>query len=140
LTHHLDQVQTNEIPLSSFSVVSHADFMELVDRRDIRPQRPNIDEAPQMTDVLWRLAENCWAKSPTARPNAKVVCDTIFHQFTTVRPIDAIDSPRPCASPTLGPTTIAAGNQDIPGTSGTLQTVNPVGGVQVIEENVRGRH
>jgi|ERR1700722_1072629 len=114
--------------------------MELVDRRDIRPQRPNIDEAPQITDGLWQLAESCWAKSPTARPNANGVCDTILHQLrdTTVHHIDAIDSPRPCASPTLGQTTIAVGNQNIPGTSGTLQAVK--GGVQVIEEKVCGRH
>lgn len=43
----------------------------------MRPERPYDDEAPQLTDAVWHLAENCWTKSPTARPSANAICDTI---------------------------------------------------------------
>jgi hypothetical protein len=68
------EIHTNEIPLSQ---ISYSDFVQLVVHQDIRPARPDEDEAPQMTDDIWQLAKQCWAKNPVARPNIKAVCTVI---------------------------------------------------------------
>jgi hypothetical protein len=44
---------------------------------DVRPEQPDADEAPQLTDDVWQLAEQCWVKDPKARPDIKTVCDII---------------------------------------------------------------
>jgi serine/threonine protein kinase len=76
-----NQVQTKEIPLASLSIVSYIEFKDLIIRQDIRPERPEDDEAPQMTDALWQLAERCWTKLPAARPKADTVCDAISSEL-----------------------------------------------------------
>jgi serine/threonine protein kinase len=66
------KIHTNEVPLG------HLSFMEvetLVVERNIRPEQPDGDEAPQMTDDTWDLAERCWVKDPHARPNVGAVCN-----------------------------------------------------------------
>jgi WD40 repeat protein len=42
-----------------------------------RPERPTRDDAPQLTDEVWRLAERCWAGTAAARPSINEVCDKI---------------------------------------------------------------
>lgn len=85
------QIYTNEIPLGH---IEPGDFTQLVARDDVRPERPFEDEAPQMTDLLWNLAEQCWVKSFTSRPNANGVCDAISTFLNTViRPKPVPDSP-----------------------------------------------
>jgi WD40 repeat protein len=42
-----------------------------------RPERPNRDDAPQLTDDVWRLAERCWAGVAAARPSIDEACDEI---------------------------------------------------------------
>ena len=68
------EVHTNEIPLGH---IERPDFVELVVNQNIRPDRPDQDEAPQLTDDSWQLAELCWGKDPLSRPNIGTVCDTI---------------------------------------------------------------
>jgi hypothetical protein len=53
--------------------------VELVARKDIRPERPDVEEAPQLSDAIWELAENCWVKDAKQRPTAGDVCDRISH-------------------------------------------------------------
>ena len=68
------EVHTNEIPLGH---IEYSDFIELVANQDIRPERPDGDEAPQLADDSWRLAELCWQRDPVSRPNIGIVCDTM---------------------------------------------------------------
>jgi serine/threonine protein kinase len=78
----LNQIQTNETPLPILAFGSFIDCIEHVVGRNLRPQRPEADEAPQMTDALWRLAERCWVAKSIARPNANTVCDAIYHELS----------------------------------------------------------
>src|SRR6202451_2161312 len=70
----------DEIPLGH---ISYADFFELVVRQDVRPERPDYEDAPQLSDAVWELAERCWVKDPKLRPTASAVCDTLSHLLET---------------------------------------------------------
>jgi serine/threonine protein kinase len=72
------QIYTNEAPLGHV-----VDFIELVVQRDVRPERPEDDETPHLSDAVWALAEQCWVKDPKQRPTAIAVCDTISHLLET---------------------------------------------------------
>jgi hypothetical protein len=51
--------------------------MELVAIKGHRPERPDRDEAPQMTDDVWCLAERCWTPTAFSRPSIDDICDII---------------------------------------------------------------
>ncbi|KAJ7903252.1 kinase-like domain-containing protein [Mycena leptocephala] len=51
----------DEIPMST---IPFGDFIELVFKLGVRPDRPDEDESRQMSDGIWDLAERCWDKSP----------------------------------------------------------------------------
>ena len=68
------QIYTGELPLGD---VNPVDLRELVMNSDIRPERPEEDDAPQMTDSVWQLAERCWAGDPRSRPTTDTVCADI---------------------------------------------------------------
>jgi hypothetical protein len=70
----LIKIHTNEIPLGH---ISYTDFEALVADRDVRPEQPDEDDAPQMTEDAWELAVRCWAKDSRARPNINIVCDAM---------------------------------------------------------------
>ncbi|KAJ7925633.1 ICP0-binding domain of ubiquitin-specific protease 7-domain-containing protein [Mycena leptocephala] len=79
---------TDEIPMST---IPFGDFIELVFKLGVRPDRPDEDESRQMSDGIWDLAERCWDKSPKARPTATQIHDTIniilsdIHDSSNVR-------------------------------------------------------
>jgi len=68
------EIFANEIPLGH---VNPADFIELVTRRNVRPERPDVEDAPHLSDAIWKLAKTCWVKDPTKRPTASAVCHTL---------------------------------------------------------------
>ncbi|KAJ7114414.1 hypothetical protein C8R44DRAFT_929253 [Mycena epipterygia] len=70
----LYELYTDQIPLMA---VSHGDFIELVVRLDVRPERPEDDECPRMNDGIWDLAEQCWKKDAKMRLTARQVHDKI---------------------------------------------------------------
>ena len=74
------QIYANEIPLGH---IHTADFVELVTKQDVRPERPENEDAPQLSDALWALAEQCWIKDPKRRPTAGAVCDAVSHLLNT---------------------------------------------------------
>lgn len=45
--------------------------------RNIRPKRPNKQDAPYLCDTFWRLLESCWDKDVMKRPVAESVYQTI---------------------------------------------------------------
>ncbi|KAK7008148.1 kinase-like protein [Favolaschia claudopus] len=64
----------DEIPLSA---IPYSDFIELVFKFGTRPQRPDPDDCPRMTDDIWNLAVRCWDKDPHVRPTARQIHDNI---------------------------------------------------------------
>jgi WD40 repeat protein len=74
------QIYTSEVPLG---YIDPGEFTQLVARDDLRPERPFDDEAPQLIDAVWHLAETCWAKSFAERPSANAVCDTLSSLLDT---------------------------------------------------------
>ncbi|KAK7064891.1 kinase-like protein [Favolaschia claudopus] len=65
----------DEIPLSA---IPYSDFIELVFKFGTRPQRPDPDDCPRMTDDIWNLAVRCWDKDPHMRPTARQIHDSII--------------------------------------------------------------
>jgi hypothetical protein len=51
--------------------------MTLVVDRDVRPERPDEEEAPQMLDEAWELAKRCWGKDPQSRPKIDAIRHTM---------------------------------------------------------------
>jgi len=49
----------------------------------VRPARPDGEDAPQLSDGVWELAENCWVKDPKHRPIASAVCNRLSHLLDT---------------------------------------------------------
>ncbi|KAJ7636250.1 kinase-like domain-containing protein [Roridomyces roridus] len=70
----LYELYTDEIPLMA---VPYGDFIEMVYRLDVRPERPDDEDCPRLTDGVWDLAERCWAKTARGRPTARQIHDTI---------------------------------------------------------------
>jgi WD40 repeat protein len=66
--------------------VVYADFIELVAQRDVRPERPDIEDAPHLSDAIWKLTQTCWIKDPTKRPTASAACHMLsqLHDGTSV--------------------------------------------------------
>ena len=63
--------------------INYHEAMELVVRQGLRPERPDIVEAPQLSDELWSVAESCWAGAPGDRLTANAVCDVVTHLLMT---------------------------------------------------------
>jgi serine/threonine protein kinase len=60
------QLHANANPLNLH--VGYPEFVKLVVNEGYRPERPDRDEAPQLTDDIWRLAEQCWEGAASERP------------------------------------------------------------------------
>ena len=50
---------------------------ELVGDRKMRPGRPNMTEAPQLSDEAWMIIQLCWEAEPTTRPTADAICNKL---------------------------------------------------------------
>jgi hypothetical protein len=70
------QIFVNEIPLGD---VNYVDFIELIAQRDVRPDQPDAEDAPYLSDPIWELAGKCWVKDPKQRPTASVVSNILSH-------------------------------------------------------------
>jgi WD40 repeat protein len=75
------KIYTNEIPLGH---ITYADFIELVVQWNVRPERPDDEDAPKLSDAIWELAKACWVKDPQKRPTAMAVCNTISHLLENI--------------------------------------------------------
>jgi len=81
-TQQIHQIYTNEVPLGH---VSPGDLRELVVHQNVRPERPDNNEAPQLTNEVWRLIERCWAGRAVERPNADVIHSILANKAKEVR-------------------------------------------------------
>jgi WD40 repeat protein len=86
------KIFVNQIPLGH---VNHPDFIELVAQRDVRPERPDIEDAPQLSDAIWTLAEKCWVTDPKQRPTAGAVCDLLSHLVDNISVAQLNPGPSP---------------------------------------------
>jgi WD40 repeat protein len=108
------KIFADEIPLCH---INPADFIELVARQGVRPERPDDEDASQFPDAVWELAEECWVKNPKQRPTAIAVRDTISNLLTPTTIFQpTTDSPlSPCtALPFLPPQQHVAGQGSPP--------------------------
>lgn len=72
-------------------------------KENIRPERPDEEEAPELSGELWSLAELCWGQDPKKRPTAEDV-----HEILMRIPIlPKVVNPIPTQSP---PTKLAPKN------------------------------
>jgi hypothetical protein len=79
------------------------DLRDLVTNHDVRPERPEQREAPQLTDGVWELAENCWFKEPGSRPVAGAVCNAIVRLLDApVHSAGVEERPQGAAAPITG--------------------------------------
>lgn len=69
------EIYANEVPLGY--ITSPGEHFELVVRQYVRPQRPDVDAAPQLTDEVWQLVERCWTPDSRRRPISDAICDII---------------------------------------------------------------
>jgi WD40 repeat protein len=64
------------------------EFIQLVVREDVRPERPDDEDAPYLSDAIWELATKCWMKEPKHRPTISTVCDSLSHMSDTVATLE----------------------------------------------------
>ena len=53
-------------------------------KQDVRPERPDNEDVPKLSDGAWELAEKCWVKDPKSRPTASAVCDILSHLLAAI--------------------------------------------------------
>ena len=82
----------NEVPLGN---VAYSDFIELVVKHDARPERPDDEEAPRLSDGIWEVAEQCWVRDPKKRPTASATCDIVSRLLGTNVPPTSSNSELP---------------------------------------------
>ena len=86
----------NEVPLGN---VVYSDFIELVVKHDARPERPDDEEAPTLSDGIWEVAEKCWVKDPRKRPTASATCDIVSRLLRTNVPPTSSNPELPTHTP-----------------------------------------
>jgi WD40 repeat protein len=84
--------------------VNPVDFIELVTRRNVRPERPDVEDAPHLSDAIWKLAETCWVKDPTKRPTASAVSHTLSQLHDNVSVAQVKPKPKPQSKSKPSPT------------------------------------
>ena len=104
LLHYLVQIYTNEDPLRIVKYVSDAEFVVLVSEQNLRPERPDEENATSLSDPIWQLAEQCWMKDPKDRPKAGVICDAIEGVISSSSALSPLSTGTLVALPTPTPT------------------------------------
>ncbi|KAJ6451383.1 hypothetical protein C8R47DRAFT_1204533 [Mycena vitilis] len=69
------ELYTDENPLAG---IEHSEFREVVSKQQIRPPRPDAEDAPKLNEQVWTLAELCWLHDPKARPLASTLRETVM--------------------------------------------------------------
>jgi WD40 repeat protein len=69
----------------------------------VRPERPDDEDAPHLSDAIWELAMACWVREPKDRPTALALCTTVSHLLETT----PVTRPTQDASPGLSLETLS---------------------------------
>uniref|UniRef100_A0A8H7Y9N2 Protein kinase domain-containing protein n=1 Tax=Psilocybe cubensis TaxID=181762 RepID=A0A8H7Y9N2_PSICU len=88
----LYEIYTGEIP---FGHLSPQLIPKLVAKRRIRPERPEHEEAPYLSDDIWNVAQHCWSHSPADRPLAITLSETLTVLLHTTRNRPQVSVPHP---------------------------------------------
>ncbi|KAJ6559757.1 kinase-like domain-containing protein, partial [Mycena capillaripes] len=83
------ELYTDENPMSQ---VAYWDFVEVVFRLDVRPERPELDDCSKLIDPVWALAESCWVKDPKLRPTSQHI-HNIITNITSAIPVGVPPTP-----------------------------------------------
>lgn len=110
------EIFTDRTPLRH---IDFDDFRDLVGYGNVRPERPKNEDAPHLSDAMWELMEECWAKDPKHRPIANTVCDTISIQRDIVAPYTR-PIPNPPPPPPPHDLTVRPNNHRTPSSPSTL--------------------
>lgn len=70
------EVLAQEVP---FGHVPPSGLRDLVVKFHGRPPRPAQEDAPQMSNDVWRFTQRCWHKTPSRRPAASAVSERLTH-------------------------------------------------------------
>lgn len=70
----LEKIYTLQVPLGE---LKYGVFIQLVVMQDVRPERPEDEDAPKLSDAIWELAEQCWVKNAKKRPTANAASHII---------------------------------------------------------------
>lgn len=54
--------------------------------RNLRPEKPSMTKAPQLSDRVWCIIQVCWQAEPTSRPTAGAVHDFVSSPAMLRRP------------------------------------------------------
>lgn len=69
------QIFTGQVPYYEFprdlTVLSKVN-------RGIRPTRPGHETAPELTDHIWAIMQNCWSEAPSDRPTVDEVVERLL--------------------------------------------------------------
>lgn len=57
--------------------------------QNIRPDQPDEEDCPDMTDEIWSIITQCWANNPKERPGA----DAVGHMIADLCQNDSFDPP-----------------------------------------------
>lgn len=129
--HYIAQIYTNEEPLRIVKYVSDAEFVVLVSEQNLRPERPDEENAPNLTDAIWQLAEQCWMQDPKDRPEAGVICDTIEGVADSSSALSPLSTGKLVALPTPTPTSSSVTLSPAPSAASSSMTLRvpsvPVG-------------
>ncbi|KAJ7787178.1 hypothetical protein B0H13DRAFT_1936738 [Mycena leptocephala] len=93
LTGFCELLYTGDNPLSR---IAHTDFIKLVFRLGVRPEHPDNNDIPKLSDILWTLAEQFWLQHPKAQPSAGQVHDLVvdaISQLAERQPVVKDDEP-----------------------------------------------
>jgi hypothetical protein len=88
---------TTDVPLG---YIPFTDLFDLVVDRNIRPERPDEEDCPDLSDELWDIAKRCWVKKPEERPDATTLCDEMERCLASHREAKATSSFLPPPSQT----------------------------------------
>lgn len=86
----------NEVPLGD---IGYVEFIELVAEKNLRPERPDNEDAPDLSDEIWELATKCWVKDARQRPTAKAVANDVSQIMETNQVAAAAHPQAPYTSP-----------------------------------------
>ncbi|KAF9531187.1 kinase-like domain-containing protein [Crepidotus variabilis] len=55
--------------------LSYSELCDLVVNNEVRPQRPEPEDAPDLSDYLWNISVKCWRHEAKLRPDAFRIAD-----------------------------------------------------------------
>ncbi|KAF9530207.1 kinase-like domain-containing protein [Crepidotus variabilis] len=127
----LYEIFTLEIPLGH---VSPNRVPDLVSKDNRRPERPDPEAAPQLTDSMWDIIEQCWVSDPENRPKAAAIPDKLAALMKSSTP-DLIFSDTSISQSRIRSGSTSSNPRSPPISQLTLPTALPVSPLSISSSN-----